>query len=149
MTAMTTETAAATTIRKTVFFKASRETVWAFLTEKEKLAQWFHPPEKDLAAGEDYALMRSKDDGSKSKLIWGRVLTMEAPEKLVYSFIIDPFNGAETIVTWVLEEAVGGTRLSLTHEGVAEAAGAATMQMLLSLDAGWDEHLESLRRAAA
>ncbi len=149
MTAVNTGTAGATTIRKTVFFQASRKTVWAFLTEKDKLAQWFHPPEEDLTAGTDYALIRSKEDGSKSKLIWGRVLTMEAPEKLVYSFIIEPFNGAETIVTWTLEEAVGGTRLSLVHEGVAEAAGEATMRMLLSLDAGWDEHLESLRKAAA
>ena len=149
MTALKTDTAATTTIRKSVFFNASRETVWAFLTEKDKLALWFHPPEKDLAAGEDYALIRTKDDGSRSKVIWGRVLTMEAPEKLVYSFIIDPFNGAETIVTWILEEAAGGTRLSLVHEGIAEAAGAATMQMLLALDAGWDEHLESLRKAAS
>lgn len=149
MNALNRDTAATTTIRKSVFFKASRETVWAFLTEKDKLAQWFHPPERDLAAGEDYALMRTGEDGSRSKLIWGRVVTMEAPEKLVYSFIIEPFNGAETIVTWILEEAVGGTRLSLIHEGVADAAGAATMQMLLSLDAGWDEHLESLRKAAA
>ncbi|WP_282608798.1 SRPBCC domain-containing protein [Pelagibius sp. Alg239-R121] len=149
MTTLMTDTVPTTTIRKTVFFKASRETVWAFLTEKEKLAQWFHPPEKDLAAGEDYALMRTKDDGSRSRLIWGRILTMEAPKKLVYSFVIDPFDGAETIVTWILEEAAGGTRLSLTHEGIAEAAGAATMQMLQSLDAGWDEHLESMRKAAA
>ncbi len=138
-----------TTIRKTVFFNASRETVWAFLTEQDKLAQWFHRPGKDLADGEDYALIRADDDGSKGPIIWGRVISMEAPSKLVTSFIITPFGGTETIVTWVLEEAAGGTRLSLTHEGVAEAAGAETLRMLMSLDRGWDEHLETMRKAAA
>ncbi|TQV80917.1 SRPBCC family protein [Denitrobaculum tricleocarpae] len=138
-----------TTIRKTAFFKASRETVWAFLTEQDKLAQWFHRPEKDLADGEDYVLIRTDDAGAQSPIIWGRVISMEAPRKLVTSFIITPFGGAETTVTWILEEAAGGTRLSLTHEGVAEAAGVETLRMLMSLDRGWDEHLETMRKAAA
>lgn len=138
-----------TTIQKTVFFNASRETVWAFLTEKDKLGQWFHPPEKNLAEGEDYTLIRTDGDGTQAPIIWGRVISMEPPNKLVTSFIITPFGGAETIVTWVLEEAAGGTRLSLTHEGVAEAAGPETLRMLMSLDRGWDEHLETMRKAAA
>ncbi len=138
-----------TIIRKTVFFDASRDTVWSFLTERDKLAQWFHRPEKDLAAGEDYALIRADDAGAQSPIIWGRVISMDAPSKLVTSFIINPFDGTETTVTWVLEEAAGGTRLSLTHEGVAEAAGSETLRMLMSLDRGWDEHLETLRKAAA
>ena len=33
-------------ITKTVFLKAPRDTVWAFLTEKDKLARWFHPPRR-------------------------------------------------------------------------------------------------------
>lgn len=149
MTTLIKHNAAVTTIQKTVFFNASRETVWAFLTEKEKLGQWFHPPEKDLADGADYALIRTDDDGEKAPIIWGRVISMDAPNKLVTSFIITPFGGTETIVTWVLEEAAGGTRLSLTHEGVAEAAGPETLRMLMSLDRGWDEHLETMRKAAA
>lgn len=149
MTTMTLQDTALTTIRKTVFFNASRETVWAFLTEKDKLAQWFHPPEKNLEEGSDYALIRTDQDGTKAPIIWGRIISMDAPNKLVYSFIITPFDGTETIVTWLLEEAAGGTRLSLTHEGVAEAAGPETLRMLMSLDRGWDEHLESMRKAAA
>jgi len=136
-----------TTITKTVFFNASRDTVWSFLTNKDKLAKWFHPAKADLAAGEEYALIRTTDDGKTVPLIWGRVLEMNAPDKLVYTFVIDPFGGAETTVTWILEEAAGGTRLSLTHEGVAEAAGSATMRLLLALDDGWDEHLDRLRKS--
>jgi len=137
-----------TTISKTVFFNAPRETVWAFLTRKEKLAQWFHPSDTDLAKGSDYRLYRLADNGAKIPQIWGRVLTMEAPELLVYTFMIEPLGSAETTVTWLLEEAAGGTRLSLTHEGIAEAAGAAALGLLQALDHGWDEHLDRLRKAA-
>jgi len=80
--------------------------------------------------------------------IWGKVLLMEVPNKLVYTFIIAPFKGAETVVTWVLEEAAGGTRLTLTHEGIAEASGDGALQLLQALDKGWDEHLGQLRSAA-
>lgn len=139
----------ATTISKTVFFNASRDTVWAFLTQKDKLALWFHPAEHDLAEGEAYALVRKGDDGGEIRQIWGRVLKMEEPETLVYTLIIDPFAGHETTVTWTLEDAAGGTRLSLTHEGIAEATGAAALQLLSALDHGWDAHLWDLRNAVA
>ena len=33
-------------------------TVWSFLTEKDKLAQWFHSPESDLEEGKEYTLAR-------------------------------------------------------------------------------------------
>lgn len=41
-----------TTIQKSLFLKASRETVWAYLTEKDKLGEWFHPADRDLAEGQ-------------------------------------------------------------------------------------------------
>ncbi|MCR9139139.1 MAG: SRPBCC domain-containing protein [Alphaproteobacteria bacterium] len=138
-----------TTITKTVFLDASRETVWSFLTNKDKLAKWFHPAKSDLASGEDYSLIRTTDDGASVPIIWGRVLDMDAPSKLVYTFIIDPFDGAETTVTWILDDAAGGTRLTLIHEGIAKAAGAASMQLLMALDHGWDEHLDHLRKSIA
>lgn len=137
-----------TTITKSVFFNASRETVWAFLTDKDKLGEWYHPAETDLTEGEDYNLYRVDETDKKIVQISGRVLEMNAPSKLVTTFVIDPFNGNETTVTWILDEAAGGTRLLLTHEGVAEATGEAAMHLLTALDKGWDEHLSDLRKAA-
>lgn len=131
-----------TTINKTIFYTASREVVWAFLTEKEKLAKWFHPANNDLVEGQDYALV-DKDSGQK--LCWGNVLEMDKPSKLVYTFTIIPLDGAMTTVTWTLDEIAGGTRLSLKHEGISEAAGEAAMGLLLALDKGWDDHLNSMR----
>lgn len=136
-----------TTLTKSIYLDTSPENVWAFLTQKDKLAQWFHPTEADLAVGEDYALMQKQDDGSVKKVCWGTVLEMEQPSRLVYSFTFGPLNGAMTTVTWTLEEAFGGTRLSLLHEGIGEASGDAIKDMLFALDAGWDMHLTKLRAA--
>ncbi len=136
------------TIRKTIFLNADAVTVWAFLTKKNKLAQWFHPAESDFEQGCDYALVQESEDGSTVRKCWGTVLEAKPPEKLVYTFSIDPLGGAMTTVTWTLEEVYGGTRLSLLHEGIGPAAGAAALPLLMALDAGWDAHLSRLREAA-
>ncbi len=136
------------TINKSIFLAAPRETVWDFLTRKDKLALWFHPAEADLAIDQDYALIRTGEDGTVSKQCWGTVLEMNKPVRLVYTFTIKPLGGALTTVIWTLEECHEGTKLSLTHEGISAAAGEAAMGLLMALDAGWDKHLAELRKAA-
>jgi len=135
-----------TTITKSVFFNASRETVWKFLTDKDKLGEWYHPAEANLRSGQEYSLYRIDETDKQVTQITGRVLEMSAPSKLVTTFIIDPFQGNETTVTWMLDEAAGGTRLLLTHEGIAEATGEAALHLLSALDNGWDKHLSDLRK---
>lgn len=138
-----------TTLTKSVFLAASRETVWDFLTKKDKLALWFHPAENDLKLGADYSLVQIADDGSLSKQCWGTVLEMDAPSHLKYSFTIKPLSGAMTDVTWTLESLPGGTKLSLSHEGISEAAGDAALGLLMALDNGWDCHIIEMRKALA
>lgn len=133
------------TITKTIFFKAPRKTVWSFLTRKEKLAIWFHPPKKDLAVNEDYSLDEQQEDGSTKAQCWGKVLEMDEPSRMVWSFTIKPLDGAMTTVTWDLEEAHGGTCLTLTHKGIGKAAGEAALGLFCALDHGWDVHLTKLR----
>jgi uncharacterized protein YndB with AHSA1/START domain len=137
------------TINKSAFFAASRETVWSYLTDKDKLATWFFQGEADLAEGENYSLVEIAEDGSVEKKCWGTVQKMDPPSTLVYTFTFAPLGGSLTTVTWTLEEAHGGTRLSLSHEGIDAAAGEAAMGMLMALDAGWDKHIAGLRAAMA
>ena len=132
-------------ITKTVFLAASRETVWLFLTDRDKLAKWFHPADQDLRDGEDYALLGKTDDGADMKLCWGTVLQMDRPSKLVCSFTVQPLNGAMTTVTWTLDEVGDGTRLTLRHTGLADVD--APFGLMMALDAGWDEHFGSLRNS--
>lgn len=134
-----------TSIIKSVFFNAPRETVWEFLTDKDKLGIWYHPAESDLAEGQAYCLYRLDEAGEKVPQITGRVLEMKVPWRLVTTFVIGPFQGQKTTITWILEEAAGGTRLVLTHEGIAEVMGDGAMHLLMALDHGWDKHLGDLR----
>jgi len=137
-----------TTIKKSIFIKASRETVWSFLTKSEKLAQWFHPSDKDLQPEDSYALLNTAGD-IESKILWGEVTTYEQPSELAYTFILEAMGDASTTVTWTLEEAAGGTRLTVVHEGIAEATKDLEFGFIFALDAGWDKHFEKLRKVAA
>ena len=133
--------AADATIVKTIFLKAPPETVWAHLTEADKLGVWFHAAAADLSEGEDYQLLDSKGE----KLCWGRVTRMEAPHRLSYTFTVGMFEGAVTDVDWTLEPVHGGTRLSLVHTGLPQ--GEDGFGLLTAFDAGWDKHLLKLREA--
>lgn len=135
-----------TTIEKTIFIDAEPGVVWQFLTDKDKLGTWYHPAEQNLALNQPYRLY--KKDGDGKPLIWGEVREMRAPERLVTTFCIEPFGESETLLTWTLHPVADGTRLTLVHEGIADASGDAVMQLLLALDAGWDEHFADLRRFA-
>ncbi len=134
---------------KTVMLQASPERVFEFLTKCDLLATWFHKADADLIAGKPYALM--SDDHPDKKLCWGEVLEMKAPERVVYTFTHDHLQGHPSTVTFVLEPCAGGTKLTLTHEGlVREGQGdgpQAAMDMLGAHDEGWDEHTARLRKA--
>lgn len=135
-------------IVKTAYFDVPPETVWTFLTDKDKLGIWFHPAKANLVGGEAFECYRTADDGAKIRQIWGKVLVAEAPTRLVHTFEIAPFNGKETRVEWELEAVRGGTRLTLTHSGIADAAGETSLPLVMALDSGWDEHIRSLRNQA-
>lgn len=137
-----------TTIHKTVFFNAAPDVVWSFLTDKDKLGTWYHPARADLSEGEDYELFETAEDGTEKAIITGKVIEMSTPHKLVTTFVIGPFGDNSTTLTWVLEAFADGTRLSLKHEGVAEAVGDGAIGLLMALDKGWDEHFASLRAHA-
>ena len=129
-----------TTIRKSVYLRASKEQVWAYLTDPEKLAIWFHKPEKTLEAGDDYSMFGTT---SGDKLMWGNVSKSDPFDRLEYSFTIAPMGDATSMVKWMLEEVAGGTRLSLEHSGLPQ--GAEAFGLTLALDKGWDDHISRMR----
>ncbi len=133
-----------TTINKSIFLPASRETVWQYLTDKDKLGEWFHPAAQNLSEGQAFSLLSDPND-SDSKICWGDVLTATEPSELIFTFTIKPMGGIMTTVKWTLEEAAGGTRVTLAHEGIGEAGGEAALGLLTALDEGWDKHFMKLR----
>ncbi len=77
-----------TTINKTFFLKANRNKVWEFLTNKDKMGEWFFTANEDLAENQEYELFEVEEDGNRIKRCWGKVLEIDKPSKLVYTFTI-------------------------------------------------------------
>ena len=59
------------TINKSIYLKASKAQVWAFLTDPEKLGLWFHKPTVPLTKGQPLEMFGTT---SGDKLIWGDVI---------------------------------------------------------------------------
>lgn len=128
------------TLNKSIYLKASKADVWAFLTDPDKLALWFHKPKTALAQSGPYAMVGT-DSGDK--LMWGEVIAAQPYDYLEYTFTIAPMGEAVSAVKWTLEDVAGGTRLSLVHEGLA--GGEEAFGLTLALDKGWDAHLAKMR----
>lgn len=128
-----------TILQKSIYLKATSAQVWAYLTDPEKLAIWFHKPKTTLVIGE-YEMFGT-DSGDK--LMWGKVVVAEPFSRLEYTFGIAPMGDQISSVKWTLEEVPGGTKLSLRHEGLPQSAEA--FGLTLALDKGWDDHLARLR----
>jgi uncharacterized protein YndB with AHSA1/START domain len=128
-----------TVLRKSIYLKASPKQVWAYLTDPDKLALWFHKPAHQLTEG-DYEMFGVE---SGDRLMWGTVLTAEPYSRLEYTFTIKPMGDKTSTVKWSLEEVPGGTNLMLHHEGLPQ--GEEAFGLTLALDKGWDDHLERMR----
>lgn len=131
-----------TVLRKSIYLKATPAQVWAYLTDPQKLAIWFHKPKTTLVEG-DYAMYGAE---SGDKLMWGKVLVAEPHSRLEYTFTIAPMGDKTSTVKWSLEEVPGGTNLSLVHEGLPQ--GEEAFGLTLALDKGWDDHLARMRTSA-
>lgn len=129
-------------LRKSIYLRAAPQQVWAYLTDPEKLAIWFHKPASTLKAG-NYEMFGAE---SGDRLMWGEVLVAEPFKRLEYTFTIAPMGDATSTVKWTLEEVPGGTNLSMRHEGLPQ--GAEAFGLTLALDKGWDDHLARMREDA-
>jgi uncharacterized protein YndB with AHSA1/START domain len=131
-----------TVLQKSIYLKATPAQVWAYLTDPDKLAIWFHKPKTALVEG-DYEMFGTE---SGDRLMWGKVLVAKPFTQLEYTFTIAPMGDQSSTVRWLLTEVPGGTNLSLRHEGLPQ--GAEAYGLTLALDKGWDDHLARMRNSA-
>ena len=128
--------------------KAPRERVFEAWTTPE-LAQWLCPGERrvvsskvDPRVGGSYAIHLETDDGPVT--FGGTYLEIHKPAQIVFSWNIGDclpeYAGHVSQVTVDLVEEKGGTRLTLTHEGLpnAEVAGKHAN--------GWNGSLDNLEK---
>lgn len=129
------------TIEKTLILNAPPSDVWAFLTDPDKLAIWFHRPGGPLTELGPFSM--PGEDGDP--LVWGEVTEATEPATLTYTFTARPMGGLMTNVAWTLTAVEAGTRLHLRHDGIP--AGAEAFGLLTAFDGGWDKHLLTMRDA--
>jgi uncharacterized protein YndB with AHSA1/START domain len=130
-----------TTLQKIAYLKATPLQVWAYLTDPEKLAIWFHKPKTPLIEGE-YAMYGTE---SVDRLMWGDVLVAEPFRRLEYTFAIAPLGDKTSTPKWAHEKVADGTHLSLVREGLQK--GTEAFGLTLASDKGWDDRIARMRAA--
>ena len=94
------------------------ETLFAWLTEPDKLVQWWpERAEVDLRVGGRYSLIWPNPDWN----IRGEYTAVEAPRHLGFTWRGDPDQGESSQVDVWIDGLEDGSRLSVWHRGFADA----------------------------
>jgi uncharacterized protein YndB with AHSA1/START domain len=111
-----------TEITLTRLFDAPRELVWDAMTRPEHVKQWwgilddgYSVPvcEIDLRVGGSWRYVGSGPEGN-IPAFYGEYKEIDRPGRLVYTEIFEPFPDGGSLVTQILTEEGGKTRLTVT-----------------------------------
>jgi uncharacterized protein YndB with AHSA1/START domain len=122
---------------------ASAERVFQALTSKEIIKWWIRPGVFDTAdwAGDVRVGGRWRAVGTgngRPFTLEGEFLEIDASKKLVFTWASGGAPGRPTIVTFLLEQIDGGTRLNLQHVGFVAP------DWCMNTCIGWETSLERL-----
>ncbi len=131
------------------------EKVWRALTETNLIVLWLMPNDFQPVVGHAFSFRVSLPcgpSGDSDGIVHCEVLECTRPHRLRYSWktcgVASPesgVSGLDTMVTWTLEPAQGGTLLRLVHDGFRPENAAAFDK----LRAGWAEKLTDLGSVAS
>jgi uncharacterized protein YndB with AHSA1/START domain len=124
-----------------IHLAAPIDRVWDHLTDRRKLAQWLMESDISANAGARFTFT-APPSGSWDGRIHCEVKEAVRPALLSFTWNANDI-GVETLVTFRLEEASGGTRLILTHARFEGAMPGAEGRHA----AGWTQALKSLKTA--
>lgn len=132
-------------IEREIFIPAPRERVWSAITASEELAAWFgDSAEVDLRPG-GVARFGWSGYGDSFHAV---VETVEPPSRFSYRWASKsdtPLDaGPSTLVEFKLEEADGGTRVSVVESGFASFPEEEYEQAIGGNETGWDSELSDL-----
>lgn len=112
-----------TALRIVRSFEAAPERVFDALTKPKMLSEWFAPSDEyevhvdrfEARAGGAYRIEMRHKDGNVHTAV-GTIKKIDRPALLTYTWKWEGGEMPDTLVTWELSAADGGTELVLTHE---------------------------------
>jgi uncharacterized protein YndB with AHSA1/START domain len=101
-----------------VYIRTTPERLWEALTDPEMTKHYFYGSAVESSWEPGTPLNRLRDDGSP--MLEGEVVEVDAPRKLVHTFIYKEENAADqdppSRVTWEIVPMGDACKLTLTHE---------------------------------
>jgi len=114
------------------------EKVWHVLTDREALGSWLMETDFEPVAGGEFQMWCDDGEGGTDRYLC-KVLELEPPTRMVWSWILDGREGDEVMtVEFRLEAVSGGTRLMVRHRGDRDR------DTIEKFKGGWPYKLEQL-----
>lgn len=127
-------------VERSIVIAAPRERVWQALTDPEQMAQWFLPP----ALGGQL----QRDGQGRLSILMGPMAVavavfdgMDAPRRFTSHSLPDKL----LTTTYTLEDANGGTQVTVRVTGFEALTTEAAQERLEPLDKGWEKALKNLQ----
>jgi uncharacterized protein YndB with AHSA1/START domain len=98
-------------------FERSIKEVWAAITDRDQMIQWFFTDIPEFRAEKGFITVFDVDAGTRVFRHRWRILQADAPQKITYHWSYEDMEG-EGIVVFELQQAGEGTLLRLTNTGL-------------------------------
>jgi uncharacterized protein YndB with AHSA1/START domain len=140
-------------IDRAITIAAPPERVWRALTDVEEFSAWFQVKIDGRIAPGSEVWMTSTHPGYAGQRFRVRFVELSAPRRLVWQWhpgeidpSVDYSREPRTTVTFLLEPAGGGTRLSVSETGFEEISIARRAKVYGDNNQGWAEVLVWLQK---
>jgi uncharacterized protein YndB with AHSA1/START domain len=134
------DVASATPIRLVIRVPVAPELAWAYVTDPDRVEEWFTAASPVGEVGDPYVL-----DFGEGSVVKGEIVELEPGRRFGHRWAwLDADPPQETLVTWTirpLEE--GGSEIELVHDGWAEAGADDAIRD--DHEAYWSGYLDDLR----
>lgn len=136
-------------IEKEVFIRAPRSRVWRAVVDRTEFGTWFRvdfPPGK-FTAGENVKGQITYP-GYEHLVMEVDVVEVTPEERLSFRWLpgIDDAIVTQTLVTFTLEDAPGGTRLTLVESGFDQLPPDLHEKTYRENEGGWAEQMQNIER---
>ena len=136
-------------IEKEVFLRAPRSRVWRALVDRTEFGAWFRValPPGNFTAGESVT-GQIMYPGYEHLVMDVEVVEVTPEERLSFRWVasIDDSTETKTLVTFTLEDASGGTRLTLVESGFDQLPPDLREKAYRENEGGWAEQMQNIER---